>query len=433
MTDNQTTDDSQTTAISTAYKIRGEDDLSDGAGVLGKNTASSGTPIGVEGVVPNNNSGYGLATPDDARIDGELDTNAPFQLNINGNQNIFHGSDADGGEAGNVILGHSSNYTDSGGLSFVLGATIAGGGFDDGDTVEPNAVFDNFGTVSGGKGNQVGTKDGDPTTTTYATVSGGSFNTASGKESTVSGGENNTASGKESTVSGGSFNTASDRGSTVSGGYDNTASGLRSAVPGGSKGAAESDESFVWNDGSGYHEIPNTFVDGLSSDTAVNGEPVTKANTFSVSAQGGVRFITGSGSVTYIHGGSTGWSNTSSRASKTNIDPVDTQDVLNGVDELEVATWEYEDDGGAGTTHIGPMAEEFHDIVDVGASDEHINSLNADGVLFAAVQGLSEKLSEKDDQIDELEEETAELRDRLAVIEEQLDEEDTTEPTPADD
>ena len=38
------------------------------------------------------------------------------------------------------------------------------------------------------------------------------------------------------------------------------------------------------------------------------------------------------------------------------------------------------------------MAEEFHEILDadVGSSDEHINSLNADSVLFAAVQGLSE-------------------------------------------
>ena len=123
--------------------------------------------------------------------------------------------------------------------------------------------------------------------------------------------------------------------------------------------------------------------------------------------------------------------------------------MLDGVEDVEVATWEYKnDDGeGAGTTHVGPMAEEFHSILDsnLGSSDEHINSLNADGTLFAAVQGLAERLNEetdrlaeeneqlkrdldaKDDRIerleadrDELEAENDELRERLADIEAHL-------------
>jgi hypothetical protein len=116
--------------------------------------------------------------------------------------------------------------------------------------------------------------------------------------------------------------------------------------------------------------------------------------------------------------------------------------VLDGVEDLEVATWEYKDDDGegAGTTHIGPMAEEFHDIVAVGSSDEHINSINADGVLFAAVQGLSERLAEKDDRIadleadrDDLQAENEHLRDRLARIEDHLGLDSTVDPVPADD
>jgi regulator of replication initiation timing len=60
------------------------------------------------------------------------------------------------------------------------------------------------------------------------------------------------------------------------------------------------------------------------------------------------------------------------------------------------------------------MAGEFHDAFDVGNDDEHIATVDADGVTFAAIQGLSEKVdervAERDDRIVELEAETEELR-----------------------
>jgi hypothetical protein len=264
--------------------------------------------------------------------------------------------------------------------------------------------------------------------------------TASGNQATVGGGYQNTASGTEATVGGGSRNTASARAATVGGGYRNTASGDTSTVPGGIYGAAEDYDSFVWNDGTDYHAIPNTSTDGLSSSTAVNGEPVTGPETFSVSATGGVRFITGSSSVTYISGGSTGWSTTSTRTAKTNFEPVDTEAVVDGVADMDVSTWEYRDDEGEGQgeRHIGPVAEQFHDIVDVGTSDEHINSINADGVLFAAVQGINEKLEDRVDEVetenDRLRERNEKLEARLAAVEDHLGlATATSQSTPADD
>jgi len=231
---------------------------------------------------------------------------------------------------------------------------------------------------------------------------GGRKNTASGAYATVGGGygggygNDNEASGERATVGGGDGNTASGLNATVGGGFDNTASGTYATVPGGGSGAATNDNSFVWNDGTGYHSIPNSYEGGLNSAYTVSSEPVSGNRTFSVSAQGGVRFITGSSAVTYIDGGSTGWSTTSTRSAKTNIDPVDPEAILDGVTEMEVATWEYKDDDGegAGTRHVGPMAEDFHEVVDVGTSDDHINSINADGVALAAIQGLSKNLDE---------------------------------------
>jgi hypothetical protein len=57
---------------SSTYKVRGEFAAADGTGVLGRNTAGSGTPIGVEGAVPNAAEGFGLSTPDDANVGGTL-------------------------------------------------------------------------------------------------------------------------------------------------------------------------------------------------------------------------------------------------------------------------------------------------------------------------------------------------------------------------
>ena len=312
----------------------------------------------------------------------------------------------DGGNriaGGNVLAGSPQNSIDGG----AVGAVVAGGGNDDTDN------------------------NGNPTQNTvvsanYGTVSGGLSNTASNKEATVCGGSNNTASGEDATVGGGVENTASGDDATVGGGFDNTATGFRATVPGGTTGAAEGDNSFVWNDGTGYHSIPNSIFDGLSSQTEVSvsvDEP-TGANTFSVSATGGVRFITGSNQVTFIEGGTTGWATASSRAVKTNIDPVDPEDALDGVESLDVATWEYTDENGdgAGTTHIGPMAEEFHEAFDVGSSDAHINSINADGVAFAAIQGLAAELDETRERLDEREQRIADLETEGNRKDERIDE-----------
>jgi hypothetical protein len=480
------TDDAPTPVLMT-------DGGQDNAKVIGHNKKGSGQTVGVWGEVDSSN-GCGFATPDDVRIDGTVLTNETDFTVEAGTQSTQN--------AQNVILGHASNTVADG----TAGVTIAGGGQDDGSTDRSHVAYDNYGTIGGGRNNQVGTDDGTTTSQSYGTVAGGRENTASGDDATVGGGRNNTASDNDATVGGGSRNTASDAwatvgggdfntasgfeatvaggydntasgtDATVGGGQDNTASGQDATVPGGRLGAAESDQSFVWNDNGSYHAIPNDGSDGLSSDTAVNGEPVTGANTFSVSATGGVRFITGNSSVTYIDGGTAGWSTSSTRTAKTNIDPVDPQQVLDGIEDVEVATWEYKtDDGdGAGTTHVGPMAEEFHSILDtnLGSSDEHINSLNADGTLFAAVQGLAQRLNEetdrlaeeneqltqdlhtkadriekleadrdelqddldtKDDRIEEVEAENDELRERLAGIEAHLGLDGASGPAPADD
>lgn len=175
-------------------------------------------------------------------------------------------------EIANVIAGSANNQASAN----VQGATISGGG----QIGFPNQVNRNFGTVSGGRGNQAGE---------YAVVGGGNDNTASGFRSVISGGSNNVASTINATVGGGTNNTASDYHATVSGGSFNTASNLDATVGGGSGNVAN---------------FRRTTIAGGTENTASNEEATV----------GGGSYNTASGAYSTAGGGT---SNTASGFSST--------------------------------------------------------------------------------------------------------------------
>jgi hypothetical protein len=181
----------------------------------------------VQGAVPNSADGFGLATPDDARIGGDLATTSGFTLTIDGARGLSIGTES-AGDAGNLLGGHSSNSVDPG----FVGGTIGGGGFDDGNFDKSHRIAGDYGTIGGGKDNTVSGNQG--------TVGGGRSNTASGLDSTVGGGQDNTAtSGSEyATVGGGKFNEASASIATVGGGGTNFATGQKSTIAGGEQNRA---------------------------------------------------------------------------------------------------------------------------------------------------------------------------------------------------
>ena len=117
---------------------------------------------------------------------------------------------------------------------------------------------------------------------------------------------------------------------------------------------------------------------------------------------------------------------TSARAAKTAIEPVDTESALAGVESLEITSWTFTDaDTGR---HVGPMAEDFQDAFDLEGDDGSIATVDADGVAFAAIQGLAERVEDLRDQraadearIETLEAENETLRTQLKSLEERLD------------
>jgi hypothetical protein len=313
----------------------------------------------------------------------------------------------------NIIGGFAGNFVDDG----VSGATISGGGLAD----AVNSVTGSDGTVGGGSGNSAGSRatvaggQGNAASAALSTVGGGQFNTASQVGSTVAGGQDNVASSFDAAVAGGNSNTASGSQSAVCGGSSNVASGAHATVAGGFDNRAQGSFSFV----AGRRARALTVGSFVWADSSIDAVFFADGpNTFNVRAAGGARFLSNTALTTgvFLAPGSGTWANVSDRAVKSNIQPVDARDALNKVLALPISTWNYTSQDES-IRHIGPMAQDFHAAFGVGESDKHITTIDADGVLFAAVQGLNQVILDKDAQISLQRQEISDLKLRMARLE----------------
>jgi len=348
----------------------------------------------------------------------------------------------------NVIGGYSGNTVTTG----AYGAAICGGG----SSGLTNRVTDNYGTVGGGYNNQAGDGAGTTSDRLYATVAGGRSNTASGYGATVGGGAGNSASGVEATVGGGDGNLVTDDYGTVGGGYSNragdgagttsdrpyatvaggrsnTASGQYATVGGGNNSEAAGNYSTVPG---GYDNdtatgATNSFAAGnrakannigcfVWSDSSIaNDFTCSNTNRFLARAAGGVYLYTSSDLLTgnYITAGTSGWNDVSDRNVKENFTPVDSQAVLASLAEVPITTWNFKAQEDSSIRHMGAMAQDLYAAFGLGDDERHINTLDADGVALAAIQGLYALSQKQATRIDTLEDENASLQQRLDDLE----------------
>jgi hypothetical protein len=82
--------------------------------------------------------------------------------------------------------------------------------------------------------------------------------------------------------------------------------------------------------------------------------------------------------------------------------------ILQRLAELPVQTWNYNWDDSS-VRHIGPMAQDFAAAFAVGEDDKHIHQVDAQGVAFAAIQGLYRMMNDSEDQTECVQ---AQLRDQ---------------------
>ena len=106
-----------------------------------------------------------------------------------------------------------------------------------------------------------------------------------------------------------------------------------------------------------------------------------------------------------------------------------TREILNKLAAMPIGTWVYRHDPLR--RYIGPTSQDFMAAFHLGNYDKGINTLDADGVTFAAIQGLVEELKDRDAQhakdlsdrdakIGELEASGAELKAKMEAMEERL-------------
>jgi len=176
----------------------------------------------------------------------------------------------------------------------------------------------------------------------------------------------------------------------------------------------------------------NTFVGSgadcgtqgtVTNSTAIgNGASVTNSN----------NFVFGNGSVTkwgFGHTANSGnivdfvnttaklttggaWTNASDRKLKDRFEKLESKDILDKVNQLDIQRWHYIADGEP-TTHIGPIAQDFHEAFGVG-DDTTISTIDPSGVALLAIQELSKKNDEKDAEI-------AQQQNQLSAQQKQID------------
>ena len=271
-----------------------------------------------------------------------------------------------------------------------------------------NVLWSARATILGGGGNYIGRL-------CWGSGIGGGVNNSiviNAQDASIGGGQGNQIqpSAFYSVIGGGQSNLVlqgtflgSDFGgyATIPGGRDNSATNYAFAA--GRRAKARHDGAFVWADSNDFDF------------------PSTNANSFSVRAVGGARFVSainGSGNPTagvVLQPGSGSWTSLSDRSSKENFTPVNGREVLEQLDTIPIATWNYKAQDKS-IRHIGPMAQDFAAAFKVGEDEHGISTVDADGVALAAIQGLHEALNEKSARIESLEKDLADLKALVTTL-----------------
>jgi hypothetical protein len=356
-------------------------------GGIGNNINGTGSVVGGGGTDGTTVAGN-LIVANAATIGGGLgnNNNADYGTVGGGNANSLQA-----GATYSLIGGGNSNSIHINSLDSVLTGGI-------GNTIQANAGYS---VIGGGQGNQ--------TFSGWSFIGGGNNNiiTTGTIDSTIGGGNANSNTANYATITGGSQNHVGGMYATVPGGYQNVALGLYSFAAG-HDATANYDGDFVWSDGSAATAsfTNNQFMARASSGFVL----LTTAQASPASYASGTAGVA-------LDPGATSWSTISDRNAKKNFEPVDGEAVLAKLAQVPVQRWNYKWEADDSVPHIGPMAQDFKAAFYPGRNDRSISTLEFDGVELAAIQGLNQKLNEKDTEIKTLKQQNDSLAERLNQLE----------------
>ncbi len=397
---------------------------------------------------------------------GEVNTAADSGANVSGgrqNSATGEGSTVSGGRGNiasftygaigggnNNAAGSNNSTVGGGGDNFSSGSysTVSGGrwnrargqysfvgGGGGGAEADSNAAIGNWSTVGGGQSNRatdfwatVGGGVFNVAGASLTTIGGGTSNTASAQRSTIAGGESNTtsnlfatvgggqsgtASGRWATIGGGNINVASDTASTVGGGRGDTASGAYATVPGGRGNTAAGRYSLAaGRRAKAIHAGAFVWADSNNLDFSSSADAE-----FNVRASGGTRIYSNSALTAGVTlaAGASAWVAVSDSILKRNIRVLDGKEMLEKVLQLPIKRWSYKAQD-ASIEHIGPMAQDFYPLFQVGDDEKTISTIDPPGIALAAIQGLYKMLEEQKAENEELRGELRELRELVQKL-----------------
>ncbi|HUE37808.1 MAG TPA: tail fiber domain-containing protein, partial [Candidatus Acidoferrum sp.] len=415
---------------------------------------------GGEGNIIDTNS-Y-VPTLGDYGIENMNNLSGGFSVIVGGAENkVRADSSFIGGGAGNLIdLGQVSSFVNPIGASFIGGGqgnsisnsafSVISGGSE--NAILPDAPPDLAGgisTIAGGGGNKIfaiagygfiggGSDNTINTNGTGAVIAGGAGNRANGPGAVIPGGENNFATGQDSFAAGNGAMATNDFSFVWAGGPDalvQSSSGGGQFIIGAPGGVAINTQPGTNDNGSGTIPFDLTVGPGGISTPFINILGSFNCNFLSatngISTQGGISAYDGVFATDLTAFGTvyaSGFESVSDRNLKDHFKPVNPVEILDQVASLPITRWNFKADEKQ--RHIGPMAQDFYAAFNVGSDDRHISNVDEGGVALAAIQGLNEKLNEKDAEIRNLKQQNnalaSQLKDLAAAVK-SLQEKDKTE------
>jgi trimeric autotransporter adhesin len=346
------------------------------------------------------------------------------------------------GSSANSISATSPGSTIGGGGSSATTTTVPNIPASDTFTFGPNQIIGNApaSTIAGGNRNVI-EQSNLAVNTAFSTIGGGHNNRVNAYFGTIAGGISNVAGQTTfntfgATIGGGFGNNAYSSYATIGGGSGNQA-GFYSVAPGGFGNVVASNFSFGAGRGARTDDVtnPGTRYDGVfiwadsngASPSTTQSFHANAQDQFAVRARGGVAFrvvstnTAGAGAgCTLPAGGAASWTCSSDRNLKEAVQNISPRAILAKVSALPLSTWQFI---GTNRRHLGPMAQDFRAAFGLGEDDKHITTADVSGVALAAIQGLNEKLIQKDAEISKLKSKAAKvdkLEAELAVIKRKL-------------
>ncbi|MBT3983604.1 MAG: prepilin-type N-terminal cleavage/methylation domain-containing protein [Bacteriovoracaceae bacterium] len=107
----------------------------------------------------------------------------------------------------------------------------------------------------------------------------------------------------------------------------------------------------------------------------------------------------------------------SDRNRKDKFIDIDPDEFFNKILEIDVQRWNYKTSMDPKDQHIGPMAQDFYKIFEIGEDDKVIDGVDIDGVNLMGLKSVALKEVELENRVVELESENASLKSRLERLE----------------